>query len=266
MIMSIYTFLFSLYAKETMWAQTLTTIFIVGAFFSFLRKIPAGTKAELLFMEKSTGCYWSDGFCLIPSIGHMFHHIGIYVLWNLKQAYEVGLQETTHLLNINHQYDQSRPTYNVKVETSLFRMELYRMINAITSWIFGFQKGHPELLYQRIGFRIILVAIIGVLIGNFVAPVTTHAKGRKEIIEATNQDVMVMYRGECAYLENSATALIQISSRPVRMEDILEEIEIEKNGSFHLSTWSTLLSTSHQTISPSITIKTTALGNGTICF
>ncbi len=168
LIMSVYVYYYQKWIKNLPYSFQLTCFFFLGIFLHFLRKIEAGTTAELLFFEKSTNYFWSDGFCLVPSLFPALHNIGIYLLWNLKKETYEELQLFNPNIKIEHTHfrDQRLPEYKIKTDASLLSMTIYRIFANLGNWFFSIDRSHPELVYQRIGFKIILLAVIYGFIAN----------------------------------------------------------------------------------------------------
>lgn len=172
-VMSPYVLIYYAWVKHSAYSTELTCFFFVGILFHFLRKIEAGTKAELTFFEKATGHYWNDGFCLVPSLMPILHNIGIHPLWNLKK--DIPIENTLYNpnINVNHFQDQKIPIYRVSANASLFQLSVHNFFSTIGGWFFSIDRSNPEMIYQRIGLKIILVAIIAGWIGNFIPEKTT---------------------------------------------------------------------------------------------
>jgi hypothetical protein len=136
----------------------------------FGKKIEAGTKAEVVFCEmefEPDKFFWKNGFCLVPSLFPALHNIGVHLGWDLRKSVKQEVVVFNPNINIKHLRDQTIPEYKVNVETSLLMMHGSRISGNIWTWFWvDWKNGDPELIYQRIGFRMILIPLLYGLIGN----------------------------------------------------------------------------------------------------
>ena len=145
----------------------LLALFTFGVLFLFLVKIEPGTQGQLLWFEKlvrdtnGRPCLWEDGLCLVPTLFPFLHKVDIHLFWWIKKP----ITEEDYLNNqngpyIHHHVDQREMRYNVNVDTSLFMANLQRITGNIFGWFFGITRGNPALLFQRVGTRIIILALL----------------------------------------------------------------------------------------------------------
>lgn len=146
--------------------QELMLLFTFGATLQFLQKIEPGTVAELVFFGKATGFFWEDGFCLVPSFPPFLNSFRLSILWSLKKAITILSQQESNTTSIDVYKDQARTNYNMHVNTTQGGMLISRILEGTFYWIIGFEKGNPDLYYQRLGFRIMLLAILLGMIAN----------------------------------------------------------------------------------------------------
>lgn len=173
LLMSPYVFFYHEWVKQSSQSLQLTLFFFFGIFLHFLRKIEAGTVAELLFFEKSTKHYWQDGFCLVPSFLPALHNVGIYLLWNLKKSIEVTGSAFNPNINIEHYKDQRKPEYIINAKATLLALSVHNFFGNMLSWWIAPFKDMSELKFQKLGFRIILLALICGGISNFFTDAST---------------------------------------------------------------------------------------------
>jgi hypothetical protein len=100
----------------------------------------------------------------------MLHNIGIHLLWDLEEREPVNAN-----VHINSYQDQRESQYHVRANVSLFWLNFDKLISLIVGWFFGFKRGEEKLLYQRVGFRIILVSIVGGFVCNWFFPRPVNA-------------------------------------------------------------------------------------------
>jgi hypothetical protein len=156
--MSLYIIPYKGFVSGTTYASYLILLFIIGVIFMFLVKIEPGTVAELIFFDKATGTYWADGLCLVPTLFPFLHNVGIHFFWWLKKpgvAYSGSAPPYVH-----HHRDQRQMEYKVNVETTFFKATVARIAGNMFDWFFNIKRGDPELLFQRLGVRIVIVALI----------------------------------------------------------------------------------------------------------
>lgn len=171
--MAPYVFIYYQWTKDSPYSIKLVSLFFCGLFFHFFRKIEPGTEAELIFFGKATGKFWEDGFCLVPSLLPILHTIGIYLLWDLKKPIDPHVHKSSpgRTINVEHFHDQRLPMYQVKTKTSLLGMQASRLTGNIFGWFFSVDRKNSELMFQKIGFRIVLVALAA---GWIAVPSPTH--------------------------------------------------------------------------------------------
>lgn len=142
------------------YAAQLTLFFLLGVIFLFLVKIEPGTQANLLFFNKATKTYWEDGLCLVPSFVPSLHNVGIHLFWGLEKPIterdRLGVADPEFL----HHLDHRKMTYSVHVNTSLLTAQANRISGNIFDWYFNIDRGDPNLIYQRLGTRMIILALI----------------------------------------------------------------------------------------------------------
>ncbi len=177
LLASPYLWLYLSFFGKNRYSMELTLFFVVGVLFHFIDKIEAGTRAELLFVGKATGYFWEDGFCLTPSTLPILHNIGIRPLWSLKRqlTYE-GAYRTDRDISIKHFQDQKRPNYNMTIQTTWFGMAASRILEGIFGWFMSYNDGDPLLLFQRVGTRIVYIAMILGVCANIVYPVQSNTQ------------------------------------------------------------------------------------------
>ncbi len=181
-----YLYFYYSYFGNNQYSLKLTALFLFGVLLHFFHKIEPGTQAELVFCGKATGLYWEDGYCLVPSILPVLHNFGIYLLWSLKKAVGAYEYRSDKEVSIDHFVDQRRPNYNMNVQATPLQMTASRVSEALLEWITGYEKGNPELLYQRVGFRIILLSIILGAFANVFYP-DESGSGRQLVSTPTEQ-------------------------------------------------------------------------------
>ena len=158
------------YFGNNQYTHQLAALFLFGVLLHFFQKIEPGTYAELVFFGKARNFFWEDGYCFVPSFLPILHHFGIYLLWSLKKAITEPLYRNDRDVSIEHFQDQRRPVYNMNTQTTLLGMAVSRVIEGVFGWFFGIKRGDPELLFQRLGGRIIILAIIFGIIANTFFP------------------------------------------------------------------------------------------------
>mgnify|MGYP006054362273 CR=1 FL=1 len=262
-IIGFYTFLYYFFVKNnTAWFY-LTVLFFIGALAHFVRENRDG--AQLRFGGAPTGVYWDAGYCLVPSILHILHNINIYLLWDLDEP-----ESENSNISIDTYQDQRQSQYHVRANVSIFWLNVDKLVSVFLSWFFGFQKGRNKLLYQRIGFRIILVAIvIGWVCNSFapkpkvevVAPPSSTSstrslsemynagkpgytsEGRKlskllYIQEGSNVPAYLPFSGECIVIYPETGAIITLTLQIKRTDyEPSEGIFAFKNGVWEPRTW-----------------------------
>jgi hypothetical protein len=144
--------------------------FAFGVLLHFFEVIKPGTRAELVFVGKARNFFWEDGYCLVPSFMPILHNFGVRPLWSLKKADILPVYRGDRDVSIDHFQDQRLPRYNVNTQTSMFGMFISRISEAVFGWFLGIQKGDPELLFQRLGSRIIILSIVLGFIANTFYP------------------------------------------------------------------------------------------------
>lgn len=159
---------------ETLYRQWLFGIFFFGVLLHFLAKIPPGEYIGLAFFGKRINKIWSDGYCLIPSLFPVLHKIDIYLLWSLildNSGYRYDRD-----VNVYHYQDQRSFQFRVNSNTSLLHATMVKFIGNMASWFFEVSKGDPKLLYQRVGFRMMLVSVVLGLFANLGDWVTSSVQ------------------------------------------------------------------------------------------
>lgn len=147
------------YFSGSPYAEKLTLVFMVGAFFMCLHSIRPGTTAKLTFFGSYTGKAWKSGYCLLPTISYFLDSIGLHFLWWLEK--EPDEKEYRNQGLDNHHYaDQREPSYRVNSDASLLTATTARIVGNIIGWITGFRKGDPDLIFQRLGFRLVVLSIV----------------------------------------------------------------------------------------------------------
>ena len=173
------------WVKYATGSKYLFVIFLFSAILLFLRKIEAGTKAELLYFEGSTGTFWSDGFCFIPSVVPVLNYINLSV-WNLKQEFDERTMNYSPNVNIEHFFDQKRASYKINADTSVWKLGVHQLISGLFFLYFGLGK-NKELIYQSIGIRIMIPALIaGLAVTSLGSNSPTNLEGRATIYEMVN--------------------------------------------------------------------------------
>lgn len=148
------------YFGQNQFTPQLLTFFLFGVLLHFFQKIEPGTRAELVFFGKARNFFWEDGYCLVPSFLPILHQVGIHLLWSLKKAVYSGIYRSDRDVSIEHFQDQRRPNYNMNTQTTMFGMAVSRILEVIFGWFLEISRGDPELLFQRIGQRIMVLSII----------------------------------------------------------------------------------------------------------
>ncbi len=161
--------------------------FLVGELLMFLRIIETGTYAEVTFFNSGTGIYWSDGVVLSANPFPFLRNIGINTFWDIFRPITERLRMAMTTPEIYHYVDQSKPRYNINVETTFWTAKTDMLITNLLSWLFGFQKGDPELLFQRIGFRILLVTLLSTWVLNFTHPIDGVSQKGQEAEQVAEQ-------------------------------------------------------------------------------
>lgn len=149
-------------AGNPSWVQ-LSCIFGIGTFLLFTLKIEPGCRGELLWNDKATGYFWEDGLCLMFTIFPLLHAIGIHPFFWIKKDYRENLHlHDARPVTIHHNQDDF--THRTYSQVSFGKGNFYRILSKITKgiwgWFTGFGIGHPDLIYQRIGWRIMVLAIL----------------------------------------------------------------------------------------------------------
>jgi hypothetical protein len=244
-MMSPYVFMYGQWVKNSSYSTQLIGIFFVGIFLHFLRKIESGTHAELLFFEKSTGHFWSDGFCLVPSVLPALHNVGIYLLWNLKKDMQLLQPNFNPNVTIHHFKDQRLPVYRVNTDTSLLALSIHNTIGKMFAWFFAPIGDDSELKYQKLGFRIILISLILGWGGNTFFPKEYQAQqsDRTDFLTSflnwtenkvapkesnlqtayTPQEIITeVHPGQCVTVPPKVLTKIAVWSLPVSLENVYD--------------------------------------------
>lgn len=149
------------FVSETIYANELLMFFSLGTLSLFFVKIEPNTKAEVTFWGSATGVFWGDGYCLMPTPFPTLDSLDIHFFWWLeKPITEKEYFRHTERNATHHYQDQRDPRFNINVQTSLLTAQTTRITGNILSWFFMFWKGDKELMYQRLGIRIIFIAIV----------------------------------------------------------------------------------------------------------
>lgn len=170
LLMSPWMFVYTWWTIESSYSLQLVLLMFFGWVFLYLRKIEAGTEAEVVFFEKSfkpNKHIWEDGFCLVPTLLPVLHIIGIHWLWDIRKNTNSTEMMFNPNVNIYHHKDQRIPEFKVNSDATLFQATVYRFIGNLTDWFFSIDSKDPELVYQKLGFRIIIVAFVLGWVGNF---------------------------------------------------------------------------------------------------
>lgn len=170
LLMSPWIYLYFWCTNDSLYSLQLTGLLFFGFLFLYLRKIEAGTEAEVVFFEKSfkpNKHIWGDGFCLVPTLLPLLHYIGIHWLWDIRKNPNLIESQFNPNVNIYHHKDQRIPEFKVNSDATLFQSTVYRFFGNVTDWFFSLDSKDPELVYQKLGFRIIIVAVVLGWIGNF---------------------------------------------------------------------------------------------------
>lgn len=192
-----YLFLYYMYFGNNYYSLYLTSFFYVGVLLHFFHKIEPGTRAEVVFFGKATGGYWEDGFCLVPSIMPVIHYINTHLLWSLKKSEAQGVYRIDRDISIDQYVNQRRPNYNMNVQSTHVQIWLSRVIESIIEWFSGIQKGDEELVYQRLGVRIIVIAILGGISANFFFP-KSHTSNSFPFMSSSGDGLPKPKEGESA--------------------------------------------------------------------
>lgn len=203
-IMSFYVIPYYNFVEDIPFETELTVLFSVGILFHFIRNIEVGTESKLLFFHQWTGKVWTEGLCLIPSLLPFLHNFGIHLLWDLhKPKYEYSPSRESRV-NINNFQDQKLSQYRVGTHTSLFWLNVDKFFSGLIRWFFiEWKDGDPELLFQRVGFRIILVAVsLGGAIGTYVSARNSIQPEKRNLVVAPTgvQNGVFVFsptRGQC---------------------------------------------------------------------
>jgi hypothetical protein len=132
--------------------------FICGVSLLFLRKIEVGDHAEVTFFDSGTRGYWKEGLCLAANPFPFLRNIGINTFWDVLLP--IREQQFNPNIIINHHYDQRETGYRVNVSTGLFAANMDKLINRFFGWLFGVSGEPAHLLFQRVGFRLMLITIV----------------------------------------------------------------------------------------------------------
>jgi hypothetical protein len=118
--------------------------------------------------------YWSDGLALAANPFPFLRSIGITTFWDVHHPVTERYKMENDPIRVDHFVDQSRPRYNINTEASLLAAKTDMLITNMFAWFFGFQKGPSELLFQRVGLRIIILTIITTFVLNHTHPQSTN--------------------------------------------------------------------------------------------
>ena len=181
--MSLYVVPYYQLVSESKYMLPLLGIFTLGVLFLFLVKIEAGTEGELLWFEKlvfdkhGDTVVWSDGLCLVPTLFPFLHKVKVHLFWWIKKPItEQDYFDNNNASFIHHYVDQRDMRFNVNVDTSLLAANATRVSGNIFTWFFNINRGAPELLFQRFGTRIIIVALLLGFIANVIGPTRQESK------------------------------------------------------------------------------------------
>lgn len=264
-----YVYLYYNYVLGNTHTSELMLIFSIGIFFIFFRKLEE--PEELLFLDKGTGGYWGEGYCLVPSFAPFLRNIGINFPWGLRNGRLNEVHERTRNIDIHHYQDQRDLNYRVNVETSLMVANINRLFDNLIRWIFGFNKGKPELFYQRIGFRIIILALILGWGGNTFSQKETNSRPKVEETDiellTKNLNLLEVSAGDCVKIPNGAIARIGIWTLPTRYtNNISDLIYVELDGKLQKWLWSNAFRDKPIFSKRQIVLAMTVGGDGQICF
>ena len=145
----------------------LTFCFFLAVLFSFVRENAYG--GELRFFGQLTGVRWESGYCLVPSILPILHHIRIYLGYDLE---EDPVERSVEYRNprIHHFQDQRLSNYNVRADTTLLGLNTDKFLGWLINWITGIHNGPKKLFYQRVGFRLMVLCILMGFVTSFTHP------------------------------------------------------------------------------------------------
>lgn len=249
-----------IYVARNEYTFNLMLLFSTGVFFIFFRVLKE--PEELIYLDAGTGGYWGEGYCLVPSFLPFLRNIGINFPWGLRNRRLEGMSERTKNINIHHHQDQRELNYRVNIETSLLTANLNRLFERIGSWIFNINNGKPELFYQRIGFRLMILALILGYGANFFFPKKIQFNGSNQISE-----LLAVNKNECVKIPDGTIARIAIWSLPTEYTDnISDGILIEVDNKLYEWTWSKAFKEGPTFTKQQIVQTKTIKGDGKICF
>ncbi len=174
-IIVIYLSPFYLFVADNQYWWKLLLAFYVAVLFLFMVKIETGTQAELIFFDKSTRVLWEDGLCILPTLFPFAHHIGIHLFWWIKRQDRDPRAFSDTEPDITHHFDGKRMQYVAKVQTSLLAANVNRHLENMVGSFVEYKRGDPELLYQRVGFRLMVIIILFAAITNYTSPLTRQS-------------------------------------------------------------------------------------------
>lgn len=205
---SFYTYGFFGFLTANHYYMWTLSLFLVGELLMFLRIIETGTYAEVTFFNSGTGIYWSDGLVLSANPFPFLRNIGINTFWDIFHPITERLKMAMTTPEIYHYVDQSKPRYNVNVETTFWTAKTDMLVTNLLSWLFGFQKGSPELLFQRVGLRIILVTLASTWVLNH-----THPRHNESYEKQGSEYTVEQERGFSQGRPSSTNVTVQLSVR-----------------------------------------------------
>lgn len=159
--MSLYITPYYAYVHGNTYVFQLMLLYSIGVLSVFFRVLEEDE--EVTFLDKGTGGYWGEGWCLVPSFLPFLRNIGptgINFPFGLRNRRRKELEERRRNVDIHHYRDQDKMEYHVNVQTTMLGANTNRFFEGFFRWFFGYEKGRFDLLFQRFGFRVMLLALV----------------------------------------------------------------------------------------------------------
>lgn len=249
-----------IFVSRNQYTLPLTLVFFAGVLLVLFRLLKE--PEEVMFFDAGTGGYWGEGWCLVPSFTPFLRNIGINFPWGLRNRRLEELEERRKDVDIHHYQDQREMGYRVNVQTTLFAANVNRLFESIVRWVTGYEKGKRELFYQRIGFRIMLLAIILGWGANFFFPKPNQGNGSVQFSQ-----LVEVHKGECIKIPDGVIVRIAVWSLPTKyQENISDDILIESDDKLYKWTWSRAIREKIIFTKQQIIQTKTVSGDGKLCF
>jgi hypothetical protein len=269
------------YTRDSVWQLHLVIFLLISETIFFFHYIP--TKGKLLFFGNNTGVIWGEGPCFVFSIGTFLSFLtdDIRMPWDVIND-EEGFLATASVVDIRHDYDQTRPSYVINTNATLLEMEGHRFISALLRFIFISRTSNKKFFNNGVGFRLIILTWVLAYasnnvesIQNITPPLTTPTQRevptpqKQQQYDLPPQELQLIKteQGGCLEIPAHGVALIEIDSLPISMDNVYNRLEIISNGTAYQSTWEYVQSQYPKDGNATIVLKTTATDRaGKICF